>query len=107
MTAKRYTVDDSIKESQSQKRENRQFYVTFILMLVLTALSFVAVASEKIPSGFTIPFILLIAFILLVLQVVIFMHLNDKNTEFPTLFFFSGFFIAIITIATLMLLIWW
>jgi cytochrome c oxidase subunit 4 len=107
MTAKRYTVDDSIKQSESEKKDTRQLYVSFVLMLVLTALAFVAVASERIPAGFAVPFILLLALIQFVLQLVIFMHLNEKDSEYPILFVFSGLFVAILTIASLMYLIWW
>lgn len=107
MTAKRHTVDDSIKQGEAVRKEYRQLYVSFILMLVLTALAFVAVASEKIPAGFVVPFLLFLALVQFLLQLIIFMHLNEKGTEYETLLVFCGFFVAILTVASLLYLIWW
>ncbi|EGL81901.1 cytochrome C oxidase subunit IV [Caldalkalibacillus thermarum TA2.A1] len=103
----RHTVDETIRDKQAEKKENMQLYVSFALMIVLTAMAFVAVASEQIPAGFAVPFILLLACIQFILQLFIFMHLNEKGSEYPILFMFSGVFVAILTIAALMLLIWW
>lgn len=107
MTAKRHTVDESIKERHNVKKEYRQLYVSFILMLVFTALAFIAVASEEIPAGFVVPFILILALIQFLMQLFIFMHLNERGSEYPILFVICGVFVAILTIASLLYLIWW
>lgn len=105
--SERHTLDQSLQKKELEKKSSVQIYVSFALMLALTAFSFIAVGSEVIPAGFAIPFILLMAFIQVVLQFALFMHLNEKGSEFPILFIIGAFFVALLTIAALLLLIWW
>lgn len=76
-------------------------------MLAFTVCSFYAVVSESIPNSFAVPFILVLAILQVVLQLVIFMHLDEKGSGYLTIIICAGIYFAVVTVAALMLLIWW
>ncbi|HET7628825.1 MAG TPA: cytochrome C oxidase subunit IV family protein [Bacillales bacterium] len=99
----------SIKEKherQLEKKELRNHLVSFAMMIVLTVLAFIAVAMGA-SSKFVPLFILLLAVIQAAFQMFYFMHMKDKNHEFPIGFIASGVTVAVLTVATLMTLIWY
>ncbi|WP_280769114.1 cytochrome C oxidase subunit IV family protein [Salipaludibacillus daqingensis] len=87
------------------KKEMRTQLVSFVLMIFITSMAFLSIASDAIPSGFAIPFILLLAAIQVTLQLYFFMHMNEKGTAWVNIMIWSGLFIAVLTVAALMLLI--
>ncbi|MBB5172209.1 cytochrome C oxidase subunit IV family protein [Texcoconibacillus texcoconensis] len=95
----------SKKTERQLAREMRNQIITFVFMVFLVALSFLGIASEAIPNGFAIPFSLLIAAVMVVIQLYYFMHLKDKGTYWPNVFIWTGIFIAAPTVASLMLLL--
>ncbi|WP_096435541.1 cytochrome C oxidase subunit IV family protein [Alteribacter populi] len=86
-------------------KEMRYQTISFVFMIFLTSLAFLTIASDTIPSGFAIPFILIIATVQVVMQLYYFMHLNEKGTGWANVMLWTGVFVAALTIATLMLLI--
>jgi|GEM_PF-299952 len=81
---------------------------SYIASIALTVLAFVAVWAKVIDNTLVLGmFLVLLATIQVVFQLFIWMHMNQKGHEFPIMFIFSGVFVAIVTVAALMLLIWW
>jgi cytochrome c oxidase subunit 4 len=78
----------------------------FFLSIVLTLLAFWAVASEHVGVGFTIPFIVVLAFVQAAFQLFIWMHANQRGHQFPILFMASGLLIAIITVISFLIWVW-
>ncbi|HET7580952.1 MAG TPA: cytochrome C oxidase subunit IV family protein [Bacillales bacterium] len=94
-------------EKEKQKRDLRNYLVSFAMMLALTLLAFAAVVWGGKQGAFVAIFILLLAVIQAAFQMLYFMHLKDKNHNFPMGFIASGATVAVLTVATLMTLIWW
>lgn len=94
-----------IEDKVAYKREMKHQLVSFGLMIFLTILAFYAVASDVISLTFAIPFILILAVVQVLLQLYFFMHLNQKGHGWANTMILTGFFIAIPTVAALMLLL--
>lgn len=93
-------------EKEKQKRELRNHLISFVMMLALTLLAFAAVIWGGANAKFVALFILLLAVIQAAFQMYYFMHLKEKEHGFPAGFIASGVTVAILTVATLMTLIW-
>lgn len=98
-------IELTTRQKMKLEQEMKHQVISFTLMIFLTALAFISVASDVIPASFAIPFILLLAVIQVVLQLYYFMHLNQKGHEWPNAFIMTGIFIAVPTVAALMLLL--
>lgn len=94
-------------QKEKQKRELRYHFVSFAMMVLLTILAFIAVASESVSGNFATLFILILACIQVAFQLYYFMHLKDKGHSMPAGFIASGVVVAILTVASLMTLIWY
>lgn len=94
------------QKKQSVTQELRPYLVSFAMMVILTILAFVAVASDSISSKFAPLLILLLAVIQAAFQMFYFMHLKDKGHRFAIGFMASGAVVAVLTVASLMSLIW-
>jgi cytochrome c oxidase subunit 4 len=92
----------------SYSREIPYHLWAFFVSMALTAFAFLAVGAGIIENSLLLGmFILLLAVIQVIFQLFVWMHLNQKGHQMPILFIFSGVFVAVITVAALMLLIWW
>ncbi len=98
-------VNLSQKEKIKLEREMRHQIITFVVMIFFTVLAFISVASDLIPASFAVPFILILAAVQVILQLYYFMHLKDKDHEWPNAFMLSGIVIIIPMVAALMLLL--
>ncbi|PYZ93272.1 cytochrome-c oxidase [Salipaludibacillus keqinensis] len=87
------------------KNEMRTQLISFVFMIFITSMAFLSIASDAVPSGFAIPFILILASVQVILQLYFFMHMNAKGTGWVNVMIWSGLFVAALTVATLMLLI--
>ncbi|PTL39731.1 cytochrome C oxidase subunit IV family protein [Alkalicoccus saliphilus] len=93
------------KESERNlKRESRTQLVSFIFMIFITSTAFLTVASDIVPTGFAIPFILLLASIQVIMQLYVFMHMNH-GSRWINVMMWAGLFVAAMTVAALMILI--
>ncbi|ADU30894.1 cytochrome C oxidase subunit IV family protein [Evansella cellulosilytica] len=99
------TGTPSKKTKRKLKYEMRKQLISFVFMIFLTSMAFISIASDAIPATFAIPFILLLAVIQVVLQLYVFMHLNERGNGWTNIMIWTGVLIAILTVATLMLLI--
>lgn len=100
---------ETIKEQQAkvqEKREIRHHIISFGMMVILTIFAFIAVATEGVSAKFIPIFILLLAVVQVVFQLFFFMHMKDKGHNFPAILMSGGVVVAILTVATLMSLIW-
>ncbi|MFZ4450277.1 cytochrome C oxidase subunit IV family protein [Salibacterium aidingense] len=86
-------------------RERRIQITAFAFMIFLTLLAFLAVGMEMVEPGFTIPFILLLAVVQFVLQLFYFMHLKDKDHQWPNAFMMTGIVVATPAVIALVLLL--
>lgn len=98
-------IELTTKEKVKLEREMKHQIVSFVVMIFFTALAFLAIASDYIPSSFALPFILILAVIQVILQLYYFMHLKDKEHGWPNAFMLSGIVIIIPMVAALMLLL--
>ncbi len=103
----RTTIPASIKEEQQHRQTYKKLIVSFILMMVFTLCSFYAVLSESIPASFAAPFIVALAILQVILQLVIFMHLDDKGSGYQAIIISFGLIFALAVVACLLFLIWW
>jgi cytochrome c oxidase subunit 4 len=87
------------------KKEMRTQLISFVLMIFITSMAFLAIGSDAVPNGFAIPFIFILAGIQVILQLYFFMHMNEKGTGWVNVMMWSGLFVAALTVATLMFLI--
>lgn len=96
----------SIEEEIEYKSEMKLQMVSFIMMIILTIIAFVTVASDFISAPFKVLFVLIMAGIQFVFQVYVFMHMGQRNHEFPTIAIWTGFVVALLCIVSLAALIW-
>ena len=95
-----------VEEQVEYRREMRQHVISFIMMIFLTIIAFVAVAMDVLTPAFTALFIIILASIQFVFQIYVFMHMGQKDHEYPTLAIWTGFFVALLCIGGIAGLIW-
>ncbi|MCC3377998.1 cytochrome C oxidase subunit IV family protein, partial [Cohnella sp. REN36] len=64
-------------------------------------------AIKGFTAWFVVPFILLLACVQVVFQLFYFMHMSHKGHEAPSMFLFTGVFLAMIMVWAFMTIIWW
>ncbi len=96
----------TLEEEIEYKSEMKLQLISFVMMIILTIIAFVAVASDFISPLFKALFVLVMAGIQFVFQLYVFMHLGQKNHEFPTIAIWTGFVVALLCIVSLAALIW-
>lgn len=94
------------RKKKSAKAMQHQV-ISFVLMIFLTIVAFIAVGSGNLPASFVKPFILLLATVQVLFQLYYFMHANEKGHAFPMTFMYSAIFVAFITVLAFMTIIWW
>ncbi|NGP44375.1 cytochrome c oxidase subunit IVB [Bacillaceae bacterium SIJ1] len=92
---------------RQHKEEMKHQLVSFILMIILTIVSFIAVAYEEFSRSFVVPFILLLAIVQVAYQLYYFMHMKNKGHQIASFFLYSGVFVAALTILAMMALVTW
>lgn len=84
----------------------KRHVVAFIGSLVLTALAFIAVAYEVVPVGFTVPFIIVLAFVQAFFQLFVWMHMDQKGHEFARISIFAGLFVILLAVFVFVYWVW-
>jgi len=84
----------------------KNHYLTFALSIILTLLAFVAVSAGFSPT-FTIVFIVTLAFVQALFQLVVWMHLKDRGHTHPIWGLVLGFTVALTCIAMAVWWMWW
>lgn len=93
------------QEMHEINKEQKKQIIAFALMIFMTLIAFGAVGSDLISRTFAIPFILVLAFAQLLLQLLFFMHMKDKDHGWSNSFMVSGMVIAAPMLAALILLL--
>lgn len=84
-------------ESAAQKPAGvSKHIISFAVMILLTAIAFYLVANDVVSLQVVIPVIIACAFVQALLQLFIFMHLDQKGSFFPIFFIVSGIGFAVI-----------
>lgn len=96
----------SLEEEIEYKSEMKLQLISFAMMITLTIIAFATVASDFISAPFKVLFVLVLAGVQFVFQLYVFMHLGQKNHEFPTIAIWTGFVVALLCIVGLAALIW-
>ncbi|MCD5322553.1 MULTISPECIES: cytochrome c oxidase subunit IVB [Pontibacillus] len=91
---------------QKNKEEMKYQLITFALMIIFTLVAFGMVIAEYDPL-FTIPVIILLACVQVGFQLYYFMHMYHKGHGLPALFLYSGVFVALLTVITMVTIVWW
>ncbi|SHF48773.1 cytochrome c oxidase subunit IVB [Ornithinibacillus halophilus] len=94
-------------QKQKNKDEMKKQLISFALMIGFTLIAFAIVASDVISDMFVVPVILLLAVIQVAFQFYYFMHMKDKDHEWPSIMIYGGVWAALLTIAGLVLVVWW
>jgi cytochrome c oxidase subunit 4 len=97
---------DSFQKRDNKEEMKRQL-ISFALMIGFTIIAFVAVASDAIEQMFVVPLILILAIVQVGFQFYYFMHMKDKGHEMPAAMIYGGVWAAALTIAALVLIVWW
>lgn len=102
LTNTKLTVEEEIE----YKNEMKLQLISFAMMIILTIVAFAAVATDLLNSTFKVLLVLILAGIQFVFQVYVFMHMGQKNHEFPTIAIWTGVVVALLCIVALAGLIW-
>ncbi|WP_217585708.1 cytochrome c oxidase subunit IVB [Lentibacillus saliphilus] len=103
------TNSDKIRAYQKQKNkeEMQKHLISFGLMIVLTIIAFVIVATGIMDKMFVIPVLVILAAIQVAFQFYYFMHMKDKGHEMPATMIYGGVWGALLTLAGLGVISWW
>ncbi|WP_126426774.1 cytochrome C oxidase subunit IV family protein [Brevibacillus marinus] len=105
----RREADASISEADRVHRHTgaKNHLITFVVSLLLTALAFVAVASGTVERGTLVWLLLFLAFVQALFQLYIWMHMEQKGHGFAALCLYSGAGVALVTVISFVLWVWW
>lgn len=95
----------NLKKEIEHKNEFKRHTVSFIMMILLTAIAFITVESDAISKEFTILFISILAGIQVFFQFYIWMHASQKDHGFSRLSLGVGLGFAIPVVAGVSILI--
>jgi len=101
-----HSQNDAVRKPKVKKDGPKVHLVAFAVSLALTALAFLAVGYEVVPVGFTVPFIIGLAVVQAAFQLFVWMHLDQKNHEFPRVGIFSGAFVVLVTVIVFIYWVW-
>jgi cytochrome c oxidase subunit 4 len=82
-------------------------YLSYIVSILLTMLSFAIVIYGGLDRSFLIIFLLSLAVIQAIFQVYVWMHGKERGHFFPLLFLFTGAFVAITAALAAVYWTWW
>ncbi|HEX6595280.1 MAG TPA: cytochrome c oxidase subunit IVB [Bacillota bacterium] len=92
---------------QKNKEAMKRNLISFALMILVTLIAFIVVATGAVESMFAIPIIVFLAIIQVGFQFYYFMHMKDKGHAMPTVLIYGGVWAALLTLAGLVLISWW
>lgn len=91
---------------ERNKKDMRHQFISFLLMIFLTLVAFMAVGFGNFSAKFVIPFILVLASVQVGFQLYYFMHMSNKGHEVPALFIYSAVLVAVVMIIAFITIIW-
>src|SRR5699024_7210950 len=106
MTAQNLSKAEVFRREKNKKEMQRQL-ISFGLMIALTLIAFVIVASDVLNKGFIVPIIFVMAIVQAGFQFYYFMHLKEKGHAMPATLIFGGVWCAFLTLAGIVVISWW
>lgn len=101
----------SQNQSASNERHRmegpRNHYISYIVSIVLTMLSFAAVLYGGLDRSFLIMFLVGLALIQTVFQLAYWMHMKERGHFFPIIGLIFGFIVALLVVAAAVFWMWW
>jgi len=85
----------------------KNHYITFALSIILTALAFFAVMNSDLGSGFVYFFIVILAFVQAILQILFWMHMKDRGHLYAQVTFVVAALVLLPIMVTALFWIWW
>jgi cytochrome c oxidase subunit 4 len=82
-------------------------YLSYIVSILLTMLSFAIVIYGGLDRSFLIIFLLSLAIVQAIFQVYVWMHGKERGHFFPLLFLFTGAFVALTAALAAVYWTWW
>ncbi len=99
--------NDSLQRKPKIKKEGAKVHVVaFVASIILTIIAFMATAYEVIPAGFTVPFIIILAIVQALFQLLVWMHMDQKGHEFARVGILFGAVIAALTVLSFVTTLW-
>jgi cytochrome c oxidase subunit 4 len=94
--------------SKRQKHESpANHYYTYIIAILLTMLAFAVVLYGGLDRSFILVFIVGMAIIQAVVQLLFWMHAKERGHFFPLLFIGAGAFVALTGVVSAVYWMWW
>ncbi|HZW68819.1 MAG TPA: cytochrome c oxidase subunit IVB [Pseudogracilibacillus sp.] len=106
MTDQNLSKAEVFRREKNKKEMQRQL-ISFGLMIALTLIAFVIVASDVLNKGFIVPIIFVMAIVQAGFQFYYFMHLKEKGHAMPATLIFGGVWCAFLTLAGIVVISWW
>lgn len=102
-------ADASISQADRVHRHTgaKNHLITFAVSLLLTALAFLAVASGVVEGNALVLLLLFLAFVQVLFQLYIWMHMEQKGHGFVALCMYSGVGLAVVVVISFLLWVWW
>lgn len=85
----------------------KNHYLSFVLSILLTMLAFAAVIYGGLDRAFVLWFIVILAIVQAVFQLVYWMHMKDRGHTYAILFMSMGAVIALTAFAAAVYWMWW
>jgi cytochrome c oxidase subunit 4 len=100
--------DQVAAENRPRNHEGpRNHYFAFALSIVLTMLAFAGVIYGGLDRGFVLAFIVILAVVQAVFQMLYWMHMKDRGHLYPIMFIVMGAFVAVCAVITAVYWMWW
>lgn len=106
MSDQKLSKADSFRKQKNKEEMQRQL-ISFGLMIALTLIAFVIVATDSLNKGYIIPLLFVMAIVQAGFQFYYFMHLKDKGHAMPATLIFGGVWAAFLTLAGIVVISWW
>lgn len=106
MSNRKMTKAEAFRRQKSKEEMQKQL-ISFGLMIALTLIAFLIVATDSLNQGFIVPLLFLMAIVQAGFQFYYFMHLKDKGHAMPATLIFGGAWAAFLTLAGIVVISWW
>lgn len=106
MAANHHSASEHTSKRPHVHEGPKNHFLAFALSIALTILAFVVV-NAQIGKTFTILFILLLAIIQALFQLLVWMHMKDRGHGYAITGIAFGFVIALTGVAAVVYWIWW
>jgi cytochrome c oxidase subunit 4 len=99
-------ADQKIKRGKVHEGP-RNHFIAFAVSIILTLLAFLAVYHTGLNKTFTYVFILILAIVQVVFQLVYWMHLKDRGHFYAIMGLLMGAFVGVTAFVMAIYWVWW